>query len=85
MTAEVAIEFTESNVTTAINQTNDRPASGHQYQDGLQNTSTTNVILQPEGSKSELAATIAGYRASKTLEGNIHAPDNTSRTLASRQ
>ncbi|KLO26550.1 SIMPL domain-containing protein [Mycobacterium haemophilum] len=88
LTADVAIEFTEPDVTTAMNQTNDRQQAviSALVSAGMdrKNISTTNVTLQPEYSRSELAgtATIAGYRASNAIEVKIRPPDTASKMLA---
>lgn len=88
LTADVAIEFTAPDVTTAMNQTNDRQQAviSALVSAGMdrKNISTTNVTLQPEYSRSELAgtATITGYRASNAIEVRIHPPDAASKMLA---
>ena len=88
LTADVSIEFTASDVTAAMNQTNDRQqavinaliASGIDRK----NIRTTDVTLQPQYSNPEPSgpATITGYRATNAIEVKIHPPDAASRTLA---
>src|SRR5271167_4411288 len=69
LTANVGIEFTAPDVTTAMNQTNDRQQAVINALVGAgmdrKNISTTAVTLQPQYSNPEPAgtATIAGYRA----------------------
>jgi len=88
LTADVAIEFTAADVTTAMNQTNDRQqavinalaAAGVDRKD----IRTAEVTLQPQYSTPEPAgtATITGYRADNAIEVKIHPPDSASRLLA---
>ncbi|KQH80108.1 hypothetical protein AO501_16925 [Mycobacterium gordonae] len=88
LTADVAIEFTAADVTTAMNQTNERQqavinalvAAGLDRKD----IRTTNVSLQPQYAKPESAgtATIAGYRADNAIEIKIHPTDAASKLLA---
>ncbi len=88
LTADVGIEFTAPDVTTAMNQTNDRQ---HAVIDALvgagidrKEISTTEVGLQPEYNNPEPngTAAITGYRATNSIEVKIHPPDAASRILA---
>jgi uncharacterized protein len=86
--ADVGIEFTAPDVTTAMNQTNDRQqavinalvGAGMDHKD----ISTTEVTLQPQYSNPEPAgtATITGYRATNAIQIKIHPTDAASRLLA---
>ncbi len=88
LTANVSIEFTAPDVTTAMNQTNDRQqavinalvGSGIDRKD----IRTTEVTLQPQYSNPGPTgtATISGYRATNAIEVKIHPPDAASQTLA---
>ncbi|MEE6177074.1 SIMPL domain-containing protein [Mycobacterium sp. 050134] len=88
LTANASIEFTSPDVTTAMNQTNDRQqavinallGSGIDRKD----IKTTDVTLQPQYTSPEPngAAAITGYRATNAIEVKIHPPDAASRTLA---
>ena len=88
LTADVGIEFTATDVTAAMNQTNDRQqavinalvGAGVDHKD----ISTTEVTLQPQFSNPEPngTATITGYRATNAITVKIHPPDAASRMLA---
>ncbi|ETB38647.1 MULTISPECIES: SIMPL domain-containing protein [Mycobacterium avium complex (MAC)] len=88
LTADVGIEFTASDVTTAMNQTNERQqavinalvGAGIDHKD----ISTTEVALTPQYSNPEAggSAAITGYRASNAVAVKIHPPDAASRLLA---
>ncbi len=87
LTADVAIEFTAPDVTTAMNQTNDRQqavinalvSAGMDHKD----ISTTGVRLEPQYSPEPGGtATITGYRATNAIEVKIHPTDAASRLLA---
>ncbi len=88
LTANVSIEFTAPDVTTAMNQTNDRQQAVINALAGSgidhKNTRTTEVTLQPQYNNPEPngTATITGYRATNAIEVKIHPPDAASRTLA---
>lgn len=85
LTADVGIEFTAPDVTTAMNQTNDRQqavinalvGAGLDHKD----ISTTEVTLSPQYSNGE-PATITGYRATNAIRVKIHPTDTASRMLA---
>jgi uncharacterized protein len=84
LTADVGIEFTAPDVTSAMNQTNDRQqavinalvAAGLDRKD----ISTTTVTLQPQYGNGE--STITGYRATNAIRVKIHPTDAASRLLA---
>ncbi len=88
LTADVGIEFTAPDVTSAMNQTNDRQqavinalvGAGVDHKD----ISTTEVTLQPQfsGPEPNGSATITGYRATNAITVKIHPPDAASRMLA---
>ncbi|MGZ4526283.1 MAG: SIMPL domain-containing protein [Mycobacterium sp.] len=89
LTADVGIEFTAPDVTSAMNHTNDRQqavinalvGAGVDHKD----ISTTEVTLQPQFSNPEPngnTATITGYRATNAITVKIHPPDAASRMLA---
>jgi uncharacterized protein len=88
LTADVGIEFTAPDVTTAMNQTNDRQQAVINALAGAgvdrKNIRTTEVTLQPQYSNPEPAgaATITSYRADNAIEVKIHPPDAASRLLA---
>jgi uncharacterized protein len=88
LTADVGIEFTAPDVTTAMNQTNDRQQAVINALVGggmdRKNISTTAVILQPQYSNPEPAgtATITGYRATNAIQVKIHPTDTASKMLA---
>jgi uncharacterized protein len=84
LTADVGIEFTAPDVTTAMNNTNNRQqavinalaGAGVDHKD----ISTTEVSLQPEYDSS--TSTITGYRADNSIQVKIHPTDSASRVLA---
>ncbi|MGH3966581.1 MAG: SIMPL domain-containing protein, partial [Mycobacterium sp.] len=88
LTADVGIEFTSPDVTTAMNQTNDRQqavinalvGAGIDHKD----ISTTEVTVAPQYSSPEPSGTaaITGYRATNAVAVKIHPPDAASRLLA---
>jgi uncharacterized protein len=88
LTADVGIEFTAPDVTTAMNQTNDRQQAVINALVGAgvdrKNISTTTVNLQPQYSNPEPAGTanITGYRATNAIEVKIHPTDAASKLLA---
>jgi uncharacterized protein YggE len=88
LTADVGIEFTAPDVTTAMNQTNDRQQAVINALAGAgvdrKDIRTTEVTLAPQYSSPEPAgsATITSYRADNALEVKIHPPDAASRLLA---
>jgi uncharacterized protein YggE len=85
LTANVSIEFTAPDVTTAMNQTSERQQAvitalvnaGVDRKD----ISTTQVSLQPQFSGPDSSA-ITGYRASNSIEVKIRELDSASRALA---
>lgn len=87
LTADVGIEFVAPDVTTAMNQTNERQQA---VIDALidagvdrQDISTTRVSLQPQYANSDgTPSTIAGYRASNAIRVKIRELDSASRVLA---
>jgi uncharacterized protein YggE len=88
LTADVGIEFTAPDVTTAMNQTNDRQQAviNALVNAGMdrKNISTTQVNLQPQYSNpgSSSNNTITGYRATNGIEIKIHPTDTASQMLA---
>ena len=88
LTADVGIEFTAPDVTTAMNQTNDRQQAVINALVGAgldrKDISTTEVTLQPQYRNPEPngTATITGYRASNAIQIKIHPTDAASRMLA---
>ncbi len=88
VTADVGIEFTASDVTAAMNQTNDRQQAVINALAGAgldrKNISTTAVTLQPQYSNPEPSGTaaITGYRATNAIQVKIHPTDAASRLLA---
>ncbi len=88
LTADVAIEFTAADVTTAMNQTNERQQAVINALQGAgvdrKDVRTTNVSLQPQYAKPEQAGTttIAGYRATNGIEIRIHPADAASKLLS---
>lgn len=88
LTADVGIEFTGADVTSAMNQTNDRQqavinallGAGIDHKD----ISTTEVTVAPRYSNPEPSGTaaITGYRATNAIAVKIHPPDAASRLLA---
>jgi uncharacterized protein YggE len=85
LTADVGIEFAAPDVTSAMNQTNDRQQTviNALADAGLdrKNISTTTVTLQPQYNNAEPAA-ITGYRATNAIQVKIHPTDAASRMLA---
>ena len=85
LTANVSIEFTAPDVTTAMNQTSDRQQavidalvdSGIDRKD----ISTTNVTLQPQFGGGD-NPTIIGYQASNSIDVKIRKLDSASQALA---
>src|SRR5271156_1830282 len=88
LTADVSIEFTAPDVTTAMNQTNDRQQAVINALVGAgldrKDISTTEVTLQPQYSNPEPngITTITGYRATNAIQVKIHPTDAASRMLA---
>ncbi len=84
LTADVGIEFTAPDVTTAMNQTNDRQQAVINAVTGAgvdrKDISTTEVRLQPEYESSGGAVT--GYRADNSIAVKIHPADTASHVLA---
>jgi uncharacterized protein len=85
LTADVAIEFTAPDVTSAMNQTNDRQQAVINALAGAgldrKDIRTTQVSLQPQYSGPSGTAMITGYRASNGIEVKIHPTDTASRLL----
>jgi uncharacterized protein len=88
LTADVGIEFTAPDVTTAMNQTNDRQQAVINALIGTgldrKNISTTTVNLQPQYSNPEPAGTanITAYRATNAIQVKIHPTDAASKLLS---
>ncbi|BBX99380.1 SIMPL domain-containing protein [Mycobacterium lacus] len=88
LTADVGIEFTAPDVTTAMNRANDRQQAVIDALVGAgldrKDIRTTEVTLRPQYSNPEPAgtATITSYRAGNAIEVKIHPPDAASRLLA---
>jgi uncharacterized protein len=88
LTADVGIEFTAPDVTTAMNQTNDRQQAVINALVGAgldrKDISTTEVTLVPQYTNPEPngTATITGYRATNAIQVKIHPTDAASRMLA---
>jgi len=88
LTAEVGIEFTAPDVTTAMNQTNDRQQAVINALVGAginrKDISTTEVTLQAQYSNPAPngTAAVSGYRATNAIKVKIHPPDAASRILA---
>jgi uncharacterized protein YggE len=84
LTADVGIEFTAPDVTTAMSQTNDRQQAVINALTGAgvdrKDISTTEVSLQPEHDSS--ADIISGYRANNSIRVKIHPTDSASHVLA---
>jgi uncharacterized protein len=84
LTAEVGIEFTAPDVTTAMNQTNDRQQSVINAVSAAgvdrKEISTTEVSLQPQYDSA--TGTISGYRASNSIRVKIHPADSATHVLA---
>lgn len=88
LTADVGIEFTAPDVTTAMNQTNDRQQAVINALTGAgidrKDISTTEVTLSPEYNNPEPRGTaaITAYRATNAIAVKIHPTDAASRLLA---
>lgn len=88
LTADVGIEFTAVDVTTAMNQTNERQQAVIDALVGAgadrNDISTTEVTVAPQYNTPEPSgtATITGYRATNAVAVKIHPPDAASRLLA---
>lgn len=88
LTAQVAIEFTAPDVSTAMKLTNDRQQAVIEALTGAgldrKDIRTTQVSLQPQYSTPESTgtATISGYRATNGIELKIHPTDAASKLLA---
>jgi uncharacterized protein len=88
LTADVGIEFSAPDVTTAMNQTNDRQLAVINALVGAgldrKDISTTQVTMQPQYSNPEPngTASITGYRATNAIQVRIHPTDAASRLLA---
>jgi uncharacterized protein len=84
LTADVGIEFTAQDVTTAMNRTsarqqaviNDLAGAGIDRKD----ISTTQVRLEPQYDSS--GGTVTGYRANNSIRVKIHPADSASHVLA---
>lgn len=88
LTADVGIEFTAPDVTSAMNQTNDRQQAVINALVGAgldrKDISTTTVTLQPQYGNAEPngTAAITGYRATNAIRVKIHPTDAASHMLA---
>ncbi|OBJ18819.1 SIMPL domain-containing protein [Mycobacterium sp. 1245801.1] len=88
LTADVGIEFTAPDVTTAMNQTNDRQQAVINALTGAgidrKDIGTTEVTLSPEYNNPEPSGTaaITAYRATNAIAVKIHPADAASRLLA---
>jgi uncharacterized protein YggE len=87
LTADVGIEFTEPDVGTAMNQTNQRQQAVIDALTGAgvdrKDISTTQVSLQPQyGNADGNPSAIAGYQASNAIRIKIRQLDSASRVLA---
>ncbi|OSC40598.1 SIMPL domain-containing protein [Mycobacterium decipiens] len=88
LTADVGIQFTAADVTSAMNQTNDRQQAVVDALVGAgldrKDIRTTDVTVAPQYSNPEPGGTasITGYRADNAIEIKIHPPDAASRLLA---
>jgi uncharacterized protein len=84
LTADVAIEFTAPDVTTAMDQTNARQQAVINALAGAgvdgKDISTTEVALQPQYDGA--SGTITGYRADNSIRVKIHPADAASHALA---
>lgn len=84
LTADVGIEFTAQDVTTAMNRTSDRQQAVINALAGAgvdsKDISTTEVNLQPQYDSS--GSTITGYQASNSIRVKIRPADSASRVLA---
>ena len=86
LTADVSVEFTATDVTTAMNQTNDRQkavisalvAGGIDAKD----ISTTQVSVQPQYDVSSTNSVIVGYEASNSIRVKMRKLDQASQALA---
>ena len=85
LTADVGIEFTASDVTAAMNQTNDRQQAVINALVGAgmdrKDIATATVTLQPQYNNAE-PASITGYRAANALRVKIHPADSASQMLS---
>jgi uncharacterized protein YggE len=88
LTADAGIEFTAPDVTTAMNQTNDRQQAVINALVGAgldrKNISNTQVALQPQYGNPEPngTATITGYRATNGIQLKIQPTEAASKLLA---
>jgi uncharacterized protein len=88
LTADAGIEFTAPDVSTAMNQTNDRQQAVINALVGAgldrKDIATTTVTLQPQYGNPEPngTATITGYRATNAIQVKIHPTDSASHMLA---
>lgn len=86
LTADVGIEFTAPDVTTAMNQTDGRQQAVINALLGAgvdrKDVSTTEVTLAPQYTNSGASGNITGYRATNAVAVKIHPPDAASRLLA---
>jgi uncharacterized protein YggE len=88
LTADVSIEFTAPDVTTAMNQTSDRQQAVINALVGAgldrKNISTTQVTLEPQYNRPEPngTAAITAYRATNGISLKIHPTDTASKLLA---
>jgi uncharacterized protein len=84
LTADVGIEFTASDATSAMNQTNDRQQAVINALVGAgvdrKGISTTEVGLQPQYDGA--TGHISGYRADNSIRVKIHPADSASHVLA---
>jgi uncharacterized protein len=84
LTADVGIEFTARDATTAMNRTSDRQQMVINALTGAgvdrKGISTTEVSLQPQYDSS--SSTITGYRANNSIQVKIHPADSASQVLA---
>lgn len=86
LTADVSVEFTATDVTTAMNQTNDRQkavisalvAGGIEAKD----ISTTQVSVQPQYDVSSTNTVIVGFEAGNSIRVKIRKLDQASQALA---
>jgi uncharacterized protein YggE len=86
LTANVSIEFTAPDVTTAMNQTSERQQAviNALVNAGVarKDISTTQVSLQPQFAGGDSTPPIVGYRASNSIEVKIRQLDSASQALA---
>jgi uncharacterized protein len=84
LTADVGIEFTAQDVTTAMNRTSERQQTVINALTGAgvdrKDISTTDVTLQPQHDSS--GSTITGYRAENSVRVKIHPTGSASQVLA---